>query len=217
MENASLISIVCPVFNEEESIPLFYKRLKAVLDHLHPRYEFEIIFINNRSTDRSLEVIRGLRETDPSVQVLTLSRNFGYQASVLAGLRHACGSVDNRSTFPFLRTEVAYAGFERKGLLYEREPPTSPGFAGADGSVYTHGFHVRSEHHPGLAPRPRAPPPDGRFRARPAGRPAGLRPGRPPHRLPLSVAAGRPGQGGRRFGPADAAAGGGQAVSTHAR
>ena len=91
MEKRKLISIICPVFNEEQCIPTFYKRLQAALAPLHHCYDFELIFTNNRSTDRTLEVIRDLRQRDPSVQVLTLSRNFGYQASVLAGLRHACG------------------------------------------------------------------------------------------------------------------------------
>src|SRR5262245_7853193 len=93
MENRTLISIICPVYNEEKAVPIFYQRLQTVLEPLRQRYDFELLFTNNRSTDRTLETIHSLRQHDPTVQVLTLSRNFGYQASVLAGLRHACGKA----------------------------------------------------------------------------------------------------------------------------
>jgi len=93
MERKPLISIICPVYNEEQAVPLFYGRLRAAIDPLLPRYDFELIFTNNRSTDGTLSVIRALREKDPIVQVLTLSRNFGYQASVLAGISYSVGDA----------------------------------------------------------------------------------------------------------------------------
>lgn len=193
------VSIICAVHNEEHSIPLFYNRIKSILDTLY--FEFEIIFTNNRSTDNSLAVIQGLMEKDPRVKVLTFSRNFGYQASVQAGMAHAKGEciitidvdcedppelipvflkkweegydivygkrtkrpesrwlifmrnlfyrilrltadteivlnmaefglisdyvrdgiVNDHNTFPFLRTEIAYSGFKRYGVEYNRE------------------------------------------------------------------------------------------------
>jgi glycosyltransferase involved in cell wall biosynthesis len=197
-----LISIICPVFNEEEAVPLFYARLNEVLVRLRSRYEFEVLFTNNRSTDHTLQVIRGIREADRTVQVLTLSRNFGYQASVQAGISYAGGDaiiaidvdcedppeliedflakweegfdvvygirfdreeswvmkkarnlfyrilrvtadmdivlymaefaligstvrdaiINNRNTYPFLRSEIGYAGFARYGIKYKRQP-----------------------------------------------------------------------------------------------
>lgn len=93
MTGRKLITIVCPVYNEEAAIPLFYRRLQDALAPLRARYDFELIFTNNRSADRTLEVVKGLRRDDPSVHVLTFSRNFGYQASVLAGLKHAAGDA----------------------------------------------------------------------------------------------------------------------------
>lgn len=93
MSGRKLISIICPVFNEEESIPIFYDRLQSVLAECRQDYDFELLFTNNSSTDKTLEVILNLRRTDPTVQVLTLSRNFGYQASVMVGLRHATGAA----------------------------------------------------------------------------------------------------------------------------
>ena len=93
MTERKLVSIICPVFNEEKSLPIFYKRLKSTLSPLASRYDFELLFTNNRSTDDTLEIISALHQQDPMVQVLTLSRNFGYQASVLAGLTHVHGEA----------------------------------------------------------------------------------------------------------------------------
>jgi glycosyltransferase involved in cell wall biosynthesis len=86
-----LISIICPIFNEEQAIPIFYGRLQRAVRGLRDRYDFELLFLNNCSTDSSLAVLKALRENDPSIQIITLSRNFGYQASVQAGLSYATG------------------------------------------------------------------------------------------------------------------------------
>ena len=66
----------------QEAIPLFFARLNKVLLPLEKTYEFEILFSNNCSEDATLAEIFRLRETDKRVQVLTYSRNFGYQCSV---------------------------------------------------------------------------------------------------------------------------------------
>jgi dolichol-phosphate mannosyltransferase len=86
-----LVSVVVPVLNEEEAVPLFLDRLTPVLTTLDERYRFEVLFCNNRSTDGTLDVIRAARARDPRVQVITYSRNVGYQASVFGGLRQARG------------------------------------------------------------------------------------------------------------------------------
>lgn len=194
------ISIICPVFNEEKAIPLFYKRLKAVLNNLS-EYEYELIFTNNSSTDGTLQEIIKLNETDPRVHWMTFSRNFGYQASILAGIIHATGQalviidvdcedppemiqifvekwkegydicygirrkrqefffvtwlrlvfyrilkktadtdiildmaefslmsrhvrnslIKNKNTYPFIRAEIAYSGFKKIGVPYDRQ------------------------------------------------------------------------------------------------
>lgn len=88
-----VLSIVVPVFNEAETVRLFWDRMKAVLRSCEERCDFEIIFTNNRSTDTTLEVIRALRAEEPRIQVLTFSRNVGYQSSVYAGLRQASGDL----------------------------------------------------------------------------------------------------------------------------
>jgi len=86
-----LVTIVCPVFNEEKSVELFYARLVAAMKETEAKIRYELLFVNNRSTDRTLDIIRGLYEKDARVNVITLSRNFGYQASITAGMRHAKG------------------------------------------------------------------------------------------------------------------------------
>src|SRR5262245_12322235 len=88
-----MISILCPVYNEEPTVPLFYERLNAALAPLTDRYDFEILFSDNRSTDRTVERVLALREKDPRVQLLSLSRNFGYQHSIVAALRQAAGDA----------------------------------------------------------------------------------------------------------------------------
>ena len=88
-----LVTIVCPVFNEEKAVPLFFERLAKALATLEAKVRFEILFVNNRSTDGTEAAVLALREKDPRVQLLTLSRNYGYQASISAGMRHASGDA----------------------------------------------------------------------------------------------------------------------------
>jgi glycosyltransferase involved in cell wall biosynthesis len=86
-----LVTIVCPVFNEEKSVELFFARLTQAMRVTEDKVRYELLFINNRSTDRTLEIVRGLSEQHANVNYLTLSRNFGYQASITAGMRNAKG------------------------------------------------------------------------------------------------------------------------------
>jgi dolichol-phosphate mannosyltransferase len=88
-----LVTVVCPVFNEEASVPLFYARFVEAIAPSADKVRIELLFVNNRSTDRTLDVIRALRESDPRVRYLSLSRNYGYQASITAGMRHASGDA----------------------------------------------------------------------------------------------------------------------------
>jgi polyisoprenyl-phosphate glycosyltransferase len=196
-----LVSIVCPVYNEEQSIPILYERLRKAIAEYRDRFDFELLFTNNASTDSSAEIVARIRAEDPSVQLLTLSRNFGYQASLQAGLTYAAGDaivtidadcedppemipeflrrweegydvvygirkdrqepwlikqlralfyhilsvsadmdivlfmsefslltaevrraiLSNQTSFPFLRSEIGYAGFARFGIPYRRQ------------------------------------------------------------------------------------------------
>ncbi len=87
------VTILCPVHNEQEAISLFYRRLISVLQSLESKYDFDLLFSNNCSQDSTLKEILKLRESDRRVQVITYSRNFGYQCSVTGGLTHARGDA----------------------------------------------------------------------------------------------------------------------------
>lgn len=197
-----LISIITPVYNEEESIPIFYEELTKVVSVCEHKYDFEFIFTNNASIDSTFELIKRLRAKDPRVKLISFSRNFGYQSSILGGITYAKGDgiviidvdgedppnmipkfiekweegyevvygrrgkrpepfyvtqlrflfyrilrwiadsdiildmaefslfsrnvqrsiLDSKNTFPFLRAEIAYSGFKKYGINYDRHP-----------------------------------------------------------------------------------------------
>lgn len=87
-----LVSLVIPCFNEEAALGFLYEALsKRVL--ARDDVGFEVVFVNDGSSDRTAEVLQGLAERDPRVAVVTLTRNFGHQAAVTAGLIHARGDA----------------------------------------------------------------------------------------------------------------------------
>ena len=83
------ISVIVPCFNEEESIPLFHEAMEAVKYQI--RDQFEYIFVNDGSTDRTLAVLRELSSRCSDVHYLSFSRNFGKEAALYAGLQEASG------------------------------------------------------------------------------------------------------------------------------
>ncbi|MDO9436516.1 glycosyltransferase family 2 protein [Hydrogenophaga sp.] len=85
-----LITIVVPVFNEEDNVDRTYAELKRVTAEL-PDYRFEFLFTDNRSTDHTFEKLSRIASEDADVRVVRFSRNFGFQRSVLAGYRLARG------------------------------------------------------------------------------------------------------------------------------
>ncbi len=87
------VSIIAPAFNEEEVLPHFHRELCNVLAALEDRYEFEIVYVDDGSTDHTLELMRHWAIRDPRVRYLSLSRNFGHQAAFTAGLEHARGDA----------------------------------------------------------------------------------------------------------------------------
>ncbi len=84
-----MISIVVPCYNEEEAIPYFYPETKKYLDQLDTDYE--IIFVNDGSKDRTVEACLKLKEQDPNIVIVSFARNFGKEAAMLAGFRQAKG------------------------------------------------------------------------------------------------------------------------------
>jgi polyisoprenyl-phosphate glycosyltransferase len=85
------ISLIVPVFNEEESIPIFYKMVREC-EQLK-KYEVEIVFINDGSKDATETIIKTLALPDPLIISLSFTRNFGKEAALFAGLEHATGDA----------------------------------------------------------------------------------------------------------------------------
>jgi glycosyltransferase involved in cell wall biosynthesis len=89
--DAATLSVVVPVFNEQEVLPEFHRRLAAVLDALP--VQTEIVYVNDGSRDGTMALLSGLHRTDPRVAVVDLSRNFGKEVAMSAGLDHAGGDA----------------------------------------------------------------------------------------------------------------------------
>ncbi len=89
---APVVSVVVPVFNESAGLTRFHARLAAALDTLHDR-STEVIYVDDGSTDRSLAMLRAIQAEDSRVTVVTLARNAGQHAALLAGLAQVRGAV----------------------------------------------------------------------------------------------------------------------------
>lgn len=89
---APLVSLLVPCFNEEEVLPLFLERMQPILRAL-PGLRHEIVFVNDGSTDGTLAFLIGQTLRDPSIRVVDLSRNFGKEAALSAGLTEARGDA----------------------------------------------------------------------------------------------------------------------------
>ena len=84
------ISVLIPCHNEEKSLPLLYPELVKLMDST-PNYQWELMFVNDGSTDGTLEHLRQLRQQDQRVNFVDLSRNFGKEAAMLAGFDYVTG------------------------------------------------------------------------------------------------------------------------------
>ena len=84
-----LITLVVPCFNEEETIPLFYKEINKIINKIN--VEFEIMFVDDGSTDKTLDVIKKYAKNDKKIRYISFSRNFGKEAAMLAGLEYSRG------------------------------------------------------------------------------------------------------------------------------
>lgn len=134
-----LISIVVPCYNEEESMPQFYREVTKVAATMN--VEMEIIFVDDGSKDRTLAVARKLHELDKRVRYISFSRNFGKEAGMLAGLKAAKGDFvavmdadlqDPPSLLPEMYEAVTTGGFDcaaTRRTTRKGEPPIRSFFA----------------------------------------------------------------------------------------
>lgn len=137
--NSCKLSVVVPCFNEQEAVPIFYNEVKKILVTL--KAEYEIIFIDDGSSDKTLEEVKELSEKDKGVHYVSFSRNFGKEAAMYAGLKKAAGDYvvimdvdlqDPPSLIPEMLSAVRSGEFDsaatrrtnRKG-----EPPVRSMFA----------------------------------------------------------------------------------------
>lgn len=89
MEKQKLITIIVPCYNEQESLPIFYKEITKVLKNAD--YDYELVFVNDGSKDKTLEILKEISQTDKHVYYLSFSRNFGKEAAMYAGFCNAHG------------------------------------------------------------------------------------------------------------------------------
>lgn len=86
------ISIVVPMYNEEEVATICYDRITQVMVKMD-KYDYEIIFVNDGSKDKTIEILECITKKDEKAKYISFSRNFGHQAAVTAGMRHVTGDA----------------------------------------------------------------------------------------------------------------------------
>lgn len=92
--SVKLVSVVVPCYNEQEVLPMFYDEITKTTDSMseqYPELEFEYVFINDGSKDKTLEILRSLADKDKRVRYISFSRNFGKESGMYAGLQNAKG------------------------------------------------------------------------------------------------------------------------------
>lgn len=134
------ITAVVPCYNEQEALGLFYAELNRVTEEMRD-CEFEILFVNDGSKDRTLELMKELAEKDGRVKYISFSRNFGKEAAIYAGLEHASGDLvaimdadlqDPPRLLPEMYravTEEGYDSVATRRVTRKGEPPIRSFFA----------------------------------------------------------------------------------------
>lgn len=86
-----VLSVVVSVYNEEQALPMFYETTKPILESLD--WDYELVFVNDGSKDRSAEILRDLAQKNQKVKVIYFSRNFGHESAMIAGIDYASGDA----------------------------------------------------------------------------------------------------------------------------
>ena len=87
------LDVVCPVFREEEMIELFHRQLTAALQPLEQRYRIRIVYVLDPSPDKTEPLLQAISAHDPRVEVIVMSRRFGHQAALIAGIDSSRGDA----------------------------------------------------------------------------------------------------------------------------
>ena len=121
MENPPELSLVVPCYNEEESVGIFYKEACMILEKMNLKNRAEFVFVDDGSSDKTLEEIKNLRKKDTRVHFVSFSRNFGKESALYAGLLKARGTYtatldadlqDPPSLIPVMLDAVKKGGFD---------------------------------------------------------------------------------------------------------
>ena len=135
-----LLSVVVACYNEEEALPFFYKEINNVTKKMK-ELDFEFIFVNDGSHDKTLEVLKEFRKKDKRVRFVSFSRNFGKEAAMLAGLEYSCGDYitlmdadlqDPPAILPDMYNLILNEGYDCVGtrrVTRKGEPPIRSFFA----------------------------------------------------------------------------------------
>ena len=137
------ISIIVPCYNEEAALPYFFSEIRKVADRMSATKNlcFELLFINDGSRDRTQELLREFTAEDDRVRYISFSRNFGKEAAMYAGFRHATGDfavlMDADLQHPPTMLEEMYLAIKEEGydiaaarrISRKGEPPIRSFFA----------------------------------------------------------------------------------------
>ncbi len=139
-----LLTVIVPCYNEEEAVPFFYEEMGRTMElfkEKYPEVEFELLFINDGSKDKTIEVVKKLREKDDRVHYVSFSRNFGKEAAIYAGLKKSNGDYvvimdadlqDPPALLPEMYEAVTVEGYDSaatRRVTRKGEPPIRSFFA----------------------------------------------------------------------------------------
>ena len=134
------LTVIVPCYNEEAALHYFYEEMQKVMQQMQ-EVEFELLFVNDGSRDKTLEVIRELAAKDERVKYVSFSRNFGKEAAIYAGLEHSTGDLtaimdadlqDPPALLPEMYkaiTEEGYDSVATRRVSRKGEPPIRSFFA----------------------------------------------------------------------------------------
>jgi len=139
-----LLTVIVPCYNEEEAIPFFYQEMiktEEIFKEKYPEVEFELLFINDGSKDKTIDVVKKLRAEDEQVHYVSFSRNFGKEAAIYAGLQKSNGDYvvimdadlqDPPALLPEMYEAVTVEGYDSaatRRVTRKGEPPIRSFFA----------------------------------------------------------------------------------------